>query len=45
MPLAGFGGFLPFALECWVVFQSILLIMDKIGLRLAEPLPDHEAVL
>lgn len=45
MPLAGFGGFLPFGLECWVAFQSILLVMDKIGLRVAEPLPDDDAVL
>ena len=45
MPLAGFGGFLPFGLECWVVFQSILLVMDKTGLRVAEPLPDDDAVL
>jgi hypothetical protein len=45
MPLPGFGGFLPFALECWVVFQTILLVMSKLGMRFFEPLPDDDAVL
>ncbi|MHC4652839.1 MAG: hypothetical protein ACYTES_18520, partial [Planctomycetota bacterium] len=45
MPLPGFGGFLPFALECWVVFQTILLVMTGLRLRLFEPLPDDDAVL
>ncbi len=45
MPLLGFSGFAPFALECWVAFQSILLVLDRLGLRLAEPLPDDDAVL
>ncbi len=45
MPLPGFGGFLPFALECWVIFQTVLLVMAGLRLRLAEPLPDDDAVL
>lgn len=45
MPIPGFAGFLPFALECWVVFQSIVLVMNKLGLRFVEPLPDADAVL
>jgi hypothetical protein len=44
MPLPGFAGFLPFALECWVVFQTILLALGGLRLRWAEPLPD-DAVL
>jgi hypothetical protein len=31
MPLVGFGGFLPFALECWVFFQTAVLIVDRFG--------------
>jgi hypothetical protein len=45
MPLLGFSGFAPFALECWVAFHSILLVLDRVGLRFAEPLPDDDAVL
>jgi hypothetical protein len=45
MPLAGFSGFLPFALECWAVFTTFVVVMDRIGLRVNEPLPDHDAVL
>jgi hypothetical protein len=45
MSLPGFGGFLPFALECWVVFQTILLVMTGLRLRFFEPLPDDDAVL
>ncbi len=45
MPLPGFVGFLPFALECWVALQTILLLLDKIGLRFVEPLPDDDAIL
>ncbi len=42
MPLPGYAGFLPFALECWVAFHFILAVMERLGLRLAEPLPDDE---
>jgi hypothetical protein len=45
MPLPGFAGFGPFALECWVIFQTILLVMATLRLRLVEPLPDDDAVL
>ncbi len=45
MPLPGFAGFPPFALECWVAFQSILLLMHALRLRFIEPLPSDEAVL
>ena len=45
MPLPGFLGFLPFALECWVVLSSVVLILDRVGLRVAEPLPDEDAVM
>lgn len=45
MPWFGMLGFLPFALECWVMFQTILLVLGKLGLRPAEPLPDGVTVL
>ncbi len=45
MPLPGFAGFAPFALECWVVFETILLVMSRVGLRGIEPLPDHDAIV
>ncbi|MCZ6812405.1 MAG: hypothetical protein O7D97_10425 [Planctomycetota bacterium] len=45
MPLLGFLGFLPFALECWVAFQTILLLMQKMRLPLAEPIPDADTLL
>ncbi len=45
MPLPGFAGFPPFAHECWVAFQTILLVTAAVRRRLAEPLPDHDAVL
>jgi len=45
MPLAGFAGFAPFALECWVVFETILLVARRVGLRGIEPLPDVDAII
>jgi hypothetical protein len=45
MPLLGFAGFAPFALECWVAFIGILLALRAVGLRVAEPLPDDDTVL
>jgi hypothetical protein len=45
MPLPGFLGFLPFALECWVALNSVVLILDRAGLRVAEALPGEDAVL
>ena len=44
MPAIGFLGFLPFALECWAMVQSILWIAQKLGLRRIEPLPSFESV-
>jgi len=45
MPLLGFLGFLPFAVECWVMLNTIILGFERANLRLAEPLPDEQAVL
>jgi len=45
MPVAGFFGFLPFAAECWVMLNTILLVLWRLGLRVAEPLPDEHAVI
>ena len=44
MPLPGFSGFPPFALECWAVFQTIVLLGNRLGLR-SEPLPDDDVIL
>jgi hypothetical protein len=44
MPAIGFLGFLPFALECWAMVQSILWIAYKLGLRRIEALPLAGAV-
>ena len=44
MPAIGFLGFLPFALECWAMVQSILWIAHKLGLRRIEPLASEESV-
>ena len=41
MPLPGLLGFLPFGLECWVVWQTIRIPLDG----LAEPLPDERSLL
>ncbi|WP_119460971.1 hypothetical protein [Rhodospirillaceae bacterium SYSU D60014] len=45
MPVPGLLGFPPFALECWIMFQSVLLLLDRLGLRFAEPLPNDAAIL
>jgi hypothetical protein len=45
MPALGFLGFLPFAMECWVVLNLILVVLARLGLRVAEPLPDDAAVI
>ncbi len=44
MPWLGFLGFLPFAIECWVVLNTILAVCERAGLRVAEALPDEEAI-
>ncbi len=45
MPLPGFAGFPPFALECWVAFQTVLLVMRKVGMPFVERPPGDDAVL
>jgi hypothetical protein len=45
MPWLGFPGFLPFALECWVVLNTAVVLLDRLGLRVAEALPDDDAVM
>lgn len=45
MPLLGFLGFLPFALECWVMLNAIVLVIHRLGLSVAEPLPDEHAIM
>ena len=45
MPMMGFLGFFPFAIECWVVLNSLTAVLSRLGLNLAEPLPDEQAVI
>jgi hypothetical protein len=44
MPVLGFAGFLPFALECWVMTQTLLHVLRRCGTGGVEPLPDEGAV-
>lgn len=41
MPLPGLIGFLPFGLECWVMWQTMRMLLDG----LAEPLPNEKSLL
>lgn len=41
MPIPGLIGFVPFGIECWVMWQFIRIPLDG----LAEPLPDDRALL
>lgn len=41
MPLPGLLGFLPFGIECWVMWQLIRIALDG----LVEPLPDDRTLL
>ena len=41
MPVVGLLGFIPFGLECWVMWQSLRIPFDG----LAEPLPDERSLL
>jgi hypothetical protein len=41
MPLPGLIGFIPFGLECWVMWQTIRMCLDG----LAEPLPSEKDLL
>ena len=45
MPWLGFLGFPAFAVECWVVLNTAMLVFSPPALRLVEPLPDDAAVL
>jgi hypothetical protein len=45
MPWIGFVGFLPFAIECWVVLNTLDALAGRVGLRVAEPLPDDSHVM
>ena len=46
MPWLGFLGFLPFAVECWVVFNTVVLCLDRLGPRdMVEPLPNSDAII
>ncbi len=41
MPVIGLIGFIPFGIECWVMWQTLRIALDGI----AEPLPDECALL
>jgi hypothetical protein len=41
MPVPGLIGFVPFGLECWVMWQTMRIPLDG----LAEPLPDERSLL
>jgi hypothetical protein len=41
MPAVGLLGFIPFGLECWVMWQAMRVPLDG----LAEPLPDERTLL
>ena len=45
MPWIGFLGFLPFAIECWVALNTVLVVLARLGLRVAEPLPDEHSIM
>ena len=40
MPVLGLTGFLPFALECWIAFQTIAHVVRRLSPRAVEPLPE-----
>jgi len=41
MPVVGLLGFIPFGLECWVMWQTMRIVLDG----LVEPLPDDRSLL
>jgi hypothetical protein len=41
MPLPGLLGFIPFGMECWVMWQTLRIVLDG----LAEPLPSERDIL
>lgn len=45
MPWVGLLGFPAFALECWVVLNMAMALLDRAGVQVVEPLPDEIAVM
>ncbi len=45
MPLAGLLGFPAFAVEFWVMFQTILMLCERLGLDFRDPAPDETGLL
>jgi hypothetical protein len=45
MPWLGFLGFLPFALECWIALNTLVLLLDRLRWRVAEALRDEVCVM
>lgn len=45
MPLLGYLGFLPFAIECWVLLNFVIAATDRLGLRLCEPLVSDNDII
>ncbi len=45
MPALGLLGFPAFAVECWVMFQTMAFIVSKLRHRMLEPLPNKTSVL
>ena len=41
MPLPGLLGFIPFGIECWIMWQTMRLPLDG----LVEPLPDERSLM
>lgn len=45
MPVVGLLGFSTFALECWVIFQTVVFLGQRFGLANVEPMPDDNSLL
>ena len=45
MPAVGLLGFPPFAIECWVLFQTAAFIVSRLRPQLLEPLPSSASVI
>jgi hypothetical protein len=41
MPMIGLIGFIPFGIECWIMWQLMRIPLDG----LVEPLPDEKSLL
>ncbi len=44
MPMVGLLGFPPFAIECWAMFQTLVLVARRLAPRLVEPLPEDRVI-